>query len=292
MKNKTKILNSTLALLVGAGLSTTSNAAVMSTGATTLESWNFTGATDGQMLNHNDTKSSQNNLALGTSSPAVLVSSETAVITGTLTSDAAGVVGNPGSNVFKIVSGTGLDGLSTGKFEISYEVLGANFAATLAKSGSGDTIADGSSFFGGQAGFGITLQGNIHYTSLLRYQAATDRFRIAGVNGTTDILSGTAGVLGQTLSVTTLFDMDAGTAGSYYKLGAGAWTQVGSDATFDETLTITGLRNQMQGDNGGAAWYSGDTVTFDDVLISAVPEPSSAVLLGLGGLALVMRRRK
>jgi len=33
-------------------------------------------------------------------------------------------------------------------------------------------------------------------------------------------------------------------------------------------------------------------VIFDDVLLEAVPEPSSSLLLGLGGLALALRRRK
>ena len=37
---------------------------------------------------------------------------------------------------------------------------------------------------------------------------------------------------------------------------------------------------------------SRDEFALDDVSISAVPEPSSAALLGLGGLALVLRRRK
>lgn len=33
-------------------------------------------------------------------------------------------------------------------------------------------------------------------------------------------------------------------------------------------------------------------VSIDDVSVTAVPEPSSAALLGLGGLALILRRRK
>lgn len=40
------------------------------------------------------------------------------------------------------------------------------------------------------------------------------------------------------------------------------------------------------------AWKSKPKHTIDDLSISAVPEPSSAALLGLGGLALILRRRK
>ncbi|MEZ7957082.1 MAG: PEP-CTERM sorting domain-containing protein [Rubritalea sp.] len=34
------------------------------------------------------------------------------------------------------------------------------------------------------------------------------------------------------------------------------------------------------------------TTSIDNFSITAVPEPSSTALLGLGGLALIMRRRK
>lgn len=47
------------------------------------------------------------------------------------------------------------------------------------------------------------------------------------------------------------------------------------------------------GDNrtpGGLDWHS--TAYIDNVAITAVPEPASAALLGLGGLALILHRRK
>lgn len=36
----------------------------------------------------------------------------------------------------------------------------------------------------------------------------------------------------------------------------------------------------------------GDRIGFGEISFSPVPEPSSSLLLGLGGLALVLRRRK
>ncbi|BDS07068.1 hypothetical protein NT6N_21080 [Oceaniferula spumae] len=51
-------------------------------------------------------------------------------------------------------------------------------------------------------------------------------------------------------------------------------------------ITIT---DNYFGIGGGAG---GDRVGFNDFQFNAVPEPSSAALLGLGGLALILRRRK
>lgn len=51
-------------------------------------------------------------------------------------------------------------------------------------------------------------------------------------------------------------------------------------------ITIT---DNYFGLGGGAG---GDRVGFNDFQFNAVPEPSSTALLGLGGLALILRRRK
>lgn len=45
-------------------------------------------------------------------------------------------------------------------------------------------------------------------------------------------------------------------------------------------------------DGAGFMLESGDPTAFSNVSITAVPEPSSTALLGLGGLALILRRRK
>ena len=57
---------------------------------------------------------------------------------------------------------------------------------------------------------------------------------------------------------------------------------------FDITGVKPGDQFQVLASNGGTSGYVG-AVTWD---IAAVPEPSSAALLGLGGIALILRRRK
>ena len=63
-------------------------------------------------------------------------------------------------------------------------------------------------------------------------------------------------------------------------------TSFGSLTLANSTTAIDGIRvfNNTSG--------SGNDVLFDNFTVTAVPEPSSAVLLGLGALALIFRRRK
>ena len=75
------------------------------------------------------------------------------------------------------------------------------------------------------------------------------------------------------------------TLGSYAGYGQGfTWGPNNSMTIKGETgnLLITGL-----GNSGGRGTVAGVQITT-----AAVPEPSSAALLGLGGLALILRRRK
>tara|TARA_B110000908_G_C10138523_1_gene395632 strand:- start:251 stop:946 length:696 start_codon:yes stop_codon:yes gene_type:complete len=61
--------------------------------------------------------------------------------------------------------------------------------------------------------------------------------------------------------------------------------------TDDAFFRIRKLRPSPSGTNGGS---NGTSHSYDNLLVetTVVPEPSSAALLGLGGLALMMRRRK
>ena len=91
---------------------------------------------------------------------------------------------------------------------------------------------------------------------------------------------------------------------------------IGSDSTNEEIVTITGASASsntiVRTDANGGQYHSftavaptlaglitidsshgaGTNPVLNAVLITAVPEPSSTALLGLGGLALILRRRK
>ncbi|WP_240610614.1 PEP-CTERM sorting domain-containing protein [Rubritalea profundi] len=91
-----------------------------------------------------------------------------------------------------------------------------------------------------------------------------------------------------------------------------AWTEVKLEIDLDaDTLDISyggvvfhsgAWDNTDPGANspsvGGINWWqagpnsSGTSAYIDDISLTQVPEPSSAALLGLGGLALILRRRK
>jgi hypothetical protein len=64
-------------------------------------------------------------------------------------------------------------------------------------------------------------------------------------------------------------------------------TQTG---TWDPTLSL-GL-NSLAFNNGGFPLAAGDRVILDNVQLTAVPEPTTAALAGLGILAMVFRRRR
>ena len=65
-----------------------------------------------------------------------------------------------------------------------------------------------------------------------------------------------------------------------------AFTGLASNTIGAGTYTVQVTQENF---SGGGAYASFDGVTLE---ATAVPEPSSAALLGLGGLALIMRRRK
>jgi hypothetical protein len=82
--------------------------------------------------------------------------------------------------------------------------------------------------------------------------------------------SGTVVIVGNGQSETKSFDLDTGSSFT------------GSDAVW--------LRITQVAQSGGIG--ANNVVLFDDITATSVPEPSTTALLGLGGLALILRRRK
>lgn len=102
----------------------------------------------------------------------------------------------------------------------------------------------------------------------LKADAVTPTLNGSGVGGLAAINGGSSGLASNTFNTdgvhSVTFNMtEAGEAGDFVLVG---WAADSSNATFDlDNLTLT---------------------------TAAVPEPSSIALLGLGGLALILRRRK
>ena len=65
----------------------------------------------------------------------------------------------------------------------------------------------------------------------------------------------------------------------------------GNDGSIDGSFTLDGSDNGFDASNSQLFIGGGNGLTFDNISV-AVPEPSSSALLGLGGLALALRRRR
>lgn len=68
---------------------------------------------------------------------------------------------------------------------------------------------------------------------------------------------------------------------------------VGNDGTYDPTLTFTvnGADNGFNATNSRLFLGGGAGLSFDNIVVNAIPEPSAALLGGLGVLGLLRRRR-
>ncbi|MGJ8656579.1 MAG: PEP-CTERM sorting domain-containing protein [Akkermansiaceae bacterium] len=127
--------------------------------------------------------------------------------------------------------------------------------------------------------------------------------------GLTDFVSWTtAGLAGENITYENVSAFFGSNGGSFtpalsYEIGAGSSVAAGTgttpalqtfnqqtfnfaDFTTDETVTWTITFTKVSGGN--------DRLRFDDLTVTGtvVPEPSSTALLGLGGLALIARRRR
>ncbi len=100
--------------------------------------------------------------------------------------------------------------------------------------------------------------------------------------GTTDI------ALGQTIGVSMTWTFVAGPANDTFSLSTDGSSYISGytwTGNAEPTTQITAV-NLRQGSTGTAP-----TITVDNLEVNAIPEPSSALLAGLGGLVLLRRRR-
>lgn len=99
----------------------------------------------------------------------------------------------------------------------------------------------------------------------------------------------------------TPFEVDSTGTVSFDEVGSGAVITTGvTSINYDFTLTDAGSAGDFlvlgwSSTNPAAGTSGSDAFNVDNIIVTdvtAVPEPSSAALLGLGGLALILRRRK
>ena len=161
---------------------------------------------------------------------------------------------------------------------------------------------------------------NISYTVTGVTDAGTNGLQTATNDPNTAIFTFVGGPVDLTitnsdLSTTVIFDDNRGSQdiSNTFAADAGEWTFVQGTATNSVptftnaagTFTFDSVANNFQGPNQDwgtltisgiteLTWTSTDDSNFESFSFSAeaVPEPSSTALLGLGGLALLARRRR
>jgi len=103
---------------------------------------------------------------------------------------------------------------------------------------------------------------------------------------------------GDTVTVTfDLWSTNAGNGSTFTTnfAGLGVQTATGvapNGAAAAQSIEFTAISTITSADLVFASTAGGHQYRLDNVAVSFVPEPSSAALLGLGGLALILRRRK
>jgi len=215
-------------------------------------------------------------------------------LSGTINTYTGGTTISGGTLLINNASGTGL---GVGSVTVTNATLGGNGYSALGGTashtfGSGGVIAAGDSEINGGIGT-LTLNGANSTGAILDMQAgssftfdlgaanANDTVRFYGYAGASDFLRDSGGIV---------LNFSGALAGTYdlFRFYSNAGTTL-TDAGFTQATSNLTLGSGLTGYN--ATWdYS--TLGVVSLTLTAVPEPSAAALLGLGGLcAMVLWRR-
>ena len=201
--------------------------------------------------------------------------------------------GSPVTNVtgaFNITSGTG-SRIYLGSNDTNYNTVDFTFEADVTYSqndpwgiafwGMGTSNANTSQFGEPNAGSVIAMTLRTDDTGGLGNLAGRDNSAsttVTGINGMTIGLPSTHGVC---------MEWVAATSQATFKF------DLNNDGTYEpaRNFTIDGSNNSFTSSNSRLFVGGGFGLKFDNIVVTAVPEPSAALLGGLGVLALLRRRR-
>jgi hypothetical protein len=189
----------------------------------------------------------------------------------------------------------------------SYTVSGGTLNVTSANNNTADVFYDTAIFEIGQT-VSVNISGNkntylsVSTTTRAANYASEDGIRLNWeIDGTFQAKNYTNGTALSPITFDNSFDVDAGSVTLYlYRASDNEFAAAfdgGSGFTWLNTTGGTEREDFTVGDTGNGALYVGvetynpGTRNFDNLTLS-VPEPSSTALLGLGGLALVLRRKR
>jgi hypothetical protein len=189
----------------------------------------------------------------------------------------------------------------------SYTVSGGKLNVTSAKNNTADVFYKTAIFEIGQT-VSVNISGNkntylsVSTTTRAANYASEDGIRLNWeIDGTFQAKNYTNGTALSPITFDNSFDVDAGSVTLYlYRASDNEFAAAfdgGSGFTWLNTTGGTEREDFTVGDTGNGALYVGvetynpGTRNFDNLTLS-VPEPSSTALLGLGGLALVLRRKR
>jgi hypothetical protein len=189
----------------------------------------------------------------------------------------------------------------------SYTVSGGKLNVTSANNNTADVFYNTAIFEIGQT-VSVNISGNkntylsVSTTTRAANYASEDGIRLNWeIDGTFQAKNYTNGNALSPITFDNSFDVDAGSVTLYlYRASDNEFAAAfdgGSGFTWLNTTGGTEREDFTVGDTGNGALYVGvetynpGTRNFDNLTLS-VPEPSSTALLGLGGLALVLRRKR
>jgi len=201
---------------------------------------------------------------------------------------------NNTQNFFRSVTPSVRSGETSGKYQLSIDIVSADFANTAALDQSA-TFGAGVSKLGGsgsddqlmrfqyQGGLNIT---NVNSSGVTNILADADQIQITvdseGI-GPETVDFALPGSSVSNLNFRQVYDLDAGTFEAYYTIAPAAEVLLHS-GTLKADWNLGQLRINSQQNNGGAIWEAGDLFIFDNIELTQLVAPTPVEPPALSGV--------